>query len=281
MAVTRSFTLEKMLLRCLDLAATAAAWKPHHDVPPLRTLVRGRRASERVHAGFALVDRMAPGAARALSRRVTSPRRLALRASSLELLGFGGGASVFRCDTPAGARVLKVFRRSLGRPLDEQRAVAAYYAERYRTVSRWYADVPGLVVPTAFLVLPGPFLGRPVAAAVQPLVDGATLCFFADQDDAAALARLRADRSLAADFARFATRTLALYAREGRCLDLVGRENLMLVEGPSGAPRLAIADCGILEVARLELAAPERAARLAQRIARLESLLAGLGGASR
>src|SRR5262245_41091369 len=120
-----SLTFERVLLLCLDLAATAAAWKPQHDIPPLRTLVGGGRASERIHAGFALVDRAAPGAARALSRRVASARSLSLRVRSLELLGFGGGASVFRCETPAGTRVLKIFRRSLGRPLAEQHAVAA------------------------------------------------------------------------------------------------------------------------------------------------------------
>jgi hypothetical protein len=276
--VARSLSLEGMLLRCLDLAATAAAWRPHPGVPLVRTLVGGRRASERVHAGFALVDHVAPGAARAISRRIARSQPLALRVDALELLGFGGGASVFRCDTPAGARVLKIFRRSLGRPLPEQRAVAAHYADRYRTVARWYADVPGLVLPTAFLVLPGPFLGRPVAAAVQPLIEGIRLCFFADLDDAAALVRLRADRTLAAHFEVFTARTLEAYAKEGRCLDLVGRENLMLVE-VAGRSRLAVADCGILEVARLEVEAPERARQLAERVARLESLLARLGAA--
>jgi len=266
-----------MLQRCLDLAATAAAWKPHGGVPLLRTLVGGRRPQERIHAGFALVDRFAPGAARAISRRVTDPRALAMQVGAFDLIGFGGGASVFRCETPAGARVLKIFRRSLGRPLAEQREVAAYYADRYRTVSGWYASLPGLVVPTAFVILPGPFLGRAVAAAVQPLVEP-RICFFADQDDATALARLRSDRALAQRFEAFGARTLEIYAKEGRCLDLVGRENLMLVD-VTGRARLAVADCGILEVARLEIETPERARRLAERIARLESILTGLRAA--
>ena len=276
MAQARSSSFEEILLRFLDSAATAPAWRRQGGTRPLRALLTGRNRLERVHGGLALLDRMAPGAVRAVSRRLARSRRLALAVDAIELLGFGGGATVFRCETPAGPRVLKVFRRSLGRPLAEQRAVAAYYAERYRTVSRWYEPVPGLVVPTAFLILPGPILGRPVAAAVQPLVEGRLRCFFSDQDDDTALAGLRSDRALAAQFQGFARRTLWIYAMERRCLDLVGRENLMLVE-TDGRARLAIADCGILEVASLERAAPERAEALAQRIGRLESLLGRLG----
>jgi hypothetical protein len=276
MREARSVSFEEVLLRFLDSAATAPAWSRQGGTRPLRALLAGRNRAERVHGGLALLDRMAPGAARALSRRLTRSRQLALAVDGIELLGFGGGATVFRCETPVGPRVLKVFRRSLGRPLDEQRAVAAYYAERHRTVAGWYERVPGLVVPTAFLILPGPFLGRPVAAAVQPLVEGPLRCFFADQDDDTALARLGSDRALALQFQGFARRTLEAYAREGRCLDLVGRENLMLVE-TGGRARLAIADCGILDAAGLERDAPARAQALAERIGRLESLLGRLG----
>ena len=271
--------MEELLLRGLDLAATAVAWRPEGGVPRLRTVWSASRRSERVHAGLALLDRVAPGAARSVSRRIARSAPLALAVDGLELLGFGGGASVFLCETPHGPRVLKVFRRSLGRPLAEQRAVAAYYVGRYRTVLQWYAGVPQLVVPTAFLLLPGPLLGRPVAAAVQPLVDRGVRCFFSDQGDDEALERLRSDRDLALQFRGFAVRTLEAYAKEGRCLDLVGRENLMLIDAEDG-PRLAIADFGVLEVARLEMEAPERADALAQRIARLDALLGRLGDAS-
>jgi hypothetical protein len=270
--------LRELWLRCLDAAATAPARQRRPGARPLRELLLARRSFDRVAAAVNVVDRILPGTAGALARRVADAAPLALAATAIEAVDFGSGGTVFRVETPAGPHALKVFRRSLGRPLAEQRAVAAYYAERYRTVSGWYAAVPGLVAPSAVLILPGPILGRPVAAVVQPFLEGAKRCFFEDLDASAALALLDEDPDLAQQFQGFATATLELWTKGERCLDLVGRENLMLLES-RGRRRLAIVDCGLFELPAERRRAPARYAALGQRIGRLQALLARLGAA--
>ena len=270
--------LRELWLRCLDAAATAPAHARRPGARPLRALLRERRSFDRVAAAVNFVDRLLPGSAERLARRLASAARLALAATHVEVADFGSGGTVFRLETPAGPRALKVFRRSLGRPLAEQRAVAAYYADRHRTASRWYARVPGLVVPSAFLILPGPILGAPVAAVVQPFLEGERRCFFEDLDAAAARELLRRDPDLSLQFQGFACATLESWEKEERCLDLVGRENLMLLGAP-GRPRLAIADCGLFELPAVRRESPARYEALRERIGRVEALLADLARA--
>ena len=268
--------LDGLLLRCLDAAVTAAAPRRREEPHLLRTLLVDGRPFDRVPAALCLLDRVAPGTACALSRRLYGPAPLALAASGIDFLDYGSGGTVFLLRTPVGARVLKVYRRSLGRPLAVQREVAHYYAERYRTVAGWYASAPGVVTPSTFAILPGPILGRTVAAVIQPYLAGRKLDFFEDQDEAGALARLRADAALAREFRAFADCTLALFAQGERCLDLVGRENLMLIE-EGGRVRLAIADFGVFELPGLRRDAPTRWAALGERIDRLDALRRRLG----
>ncbi len=269
--------MRELWLRLLDAAVTAPARQRRPGADPVRGLLRASRSFDRAAAAVNLLDRLLPGSASALARRLTSPAHLALAATAIEPLDFGSGTTVFRFETPSGPRALKVFRRSLGRPLAEQRGVAAHYLGRYRTVSGWYAAVPGLVAPSAFLILPGPIGGRPVAAVVQPFVAGRRRCFFEDLDPDGALHLLSGDRVLSEQFQGFARVTLECWRRAERCLDLVGRENLMLVEA-EGRARLAIVDCGLFELAAVRREAPARYAALAERIGRLESLLARLEG---
>jgi hypothetical protein len=265
--------LGELWLRCLDAAVTAPARQRRPGARPLRELLRARRSFDRVAAAVNVVDRLLPGTAAALARRLTSSAPLALAATAIAPLDFGSGGTVFRVETPAGPKALKIFRRSLGRPFDEQRAVAAYYADRYRTVSGWYAGVPGLVARSGFLILPGPILGRSAAAVVQPLLEGHKRCFFEDLGAAEAAELLSRSPSLAEQFRGFAEVTLELWRRGGRCLDLVGRENLMLLDHRGGL-RLAIVDCGLFELPALRREAPARYAARAERVGRLEALLA-------
>jgi len=270
--------LDGLVLRCFDAAVTAAAPRRlDADAPQLlRALLLRGRAFDRIPAALGLLDRASPGAARALSRRLYGLAPLALAASRIDFLDYGSGGTVFLLRTPAGPRVLKVYRRSLGRPHAAQREVARYYAERYRTVAGWYADAEGLVTRSAFAILPGPILGRPVAAVIQPYLEGRKLDFFEDLGEEALLARMRADAALARAFRAFADRTLALFAQRERCLDLVGRENLMLVEHGQRT-RLAIADFGVFELPALRAEAPERFATLAERVDRLAALRSRVG----
>ena len=269
----RGRRIPELVLRCLDAAVTAPARTRRSDAPPLRALLRGQRSFDRIPAALNLADALVPGLAAAVSRRLIDLRPLALAATAIEFLDFGSGGTIFRLETPAGPRALKVFRRSLGRPLAEQLAMAAFYTERYRTVAGWYAAVPGLVATSAFGVLPGPILGRPVTAAVQPFVSGRKRCFLTDLDLSERLDLLRSNPEISEQFHGFARATLACWTSGGRCFDLVGRENLMLVDS-GGRTRLSIVDCGVFDLAVLRREAPERYAALGERIGRLESILA-------
>ncbi|MBE0528829.1 MAG: pantoate--beta-alanine ligase, partial [Thermoleophilia bacterium] len=85
---------------------------------------RPRRSFDRVAAAVNVVDRLLPGSADALARRLADTAPLALAATAIEAVDFGSGGTVFRVETPAGPHALKVFRRSLGERTPEQRAVA-------------------------------------------------------------------------------------------------------------------------------------------------------------
>ena len=225
-----------------------------------------------VHLVVSLAGRYAPAALRRIERWLERYEHLPLGASSASLLSYGTGVTVFllRSDDARPPVVLKVMRRSLGQRLHVLMAQMQDYRNRYRMVARWYDDCD-LIVPLQFLILRGPLLGLPAIAAVQPYVGGERWDLFDYGTDAQLLALFRAHPSLREQFCRFASRTAAMVAEGARCVDFVGRDNLLLVSTPDG-PRLQLIDFGVLDLQRLAVHSPALLTRARERLARVHRL---------
>jgi hypothetical protein len=211
-----------------------------------------------------------------LRRRLVDTSRLPFEFATCELLAFGSGVTVYlvrpTSGSNAGARVVKVFRKSLGM---RREALLGQVRERraaHRRVMAWYGD-GGVVLPTQFLLLHGPLLGRPAAACIQPFVDGPKRDVFQDFTEAELEELLGTNERLRAQLASFTRATAFAAAEEGACVDLLGRGNLVVHAAPTGS-ELVLLDMGIYEFARKAVRAPAALAAQRERVAYLERMLA-------
>jgi hypothetical protein len=263
--------VQDLVLRGMDAAVTALLRPQQAAIHQLRTIVgRGPNAA-RMAAALHLLDRSVPGTASGLSRALLDPSRLPVPANGADLIAFGSGATVFRLECQGFTLALKVYRRTLGMPLAQQREILAEYRRKHRMATRLYNAAGPIVPPAAFLLLHGPLLRRRAGAVLQPFLGGARRDFLGDLSEAEQLEILREDETLRAQFGLFAERTIAAFGEGGECLDLLGRDNLMLVtEGRKR--RLAVADFGFFDLAALACDAPDKLRRMGEVVDRLAAL---------
>ncbi len=230
----------------LDAAMTASL-RPRVPLPKqLRTLVSPRSSGyDRVGAAVNALDRVIPGSARRATSLICRPMDLPFPARRIDLLAFGSGATVFLATGDAAARVVKVYRRSLGVPRDRLTAVLDRYRSQYDEMCRLYRDAPGVVWPAEFLIIGGPILDRPAVACVQEYIAGGLRDFFSDLTEGQALAAMDLSSELRRQFLAFAGPTLDLYRTEARCPDFLGHCNLAIT-GEGAAARLRLIDYRIM-----------------------------------
>jgi hypothetical protein len=233
-------------------------------------------------ANYRRVQRLVILTARVLPRpvdqvvgRLYQPESLPFGSTAVELLGHGAGSTVFLLTNTAPDRhrppmVLKVLRRSVGLRLDEMLAQLREYMRRYELIRRWYSE-SRVLVPSYPILVRGPLLGRPAAAAVQPYVEGETWDFFDLVRHLDARDFFETNTSLALEFARFAKSTLQMVDKAGLLVDLVGRNNLLLARRNEGL-RLYLIDHGMLKLDLIRTAAPKRYTDAVDRIAWLRKL---------
>ena len=188
-----------------------------------------------------------------------------------ELIASGTGAAVFRVSWRGAEKVLRIYRRSLGKPLGGLLQVAAYYKSNYEMLLSWYGSSAGLVLPMDFLVLQGPSLVGPVTASLQPYIHGQKYDLFEDFSDNELLALLAKNDPLRQQFLCFAGQTLLQWHDHKMCFDFLGRDNIMLVD-QSGKYSLCISDCGIFKFDDLNSKYVRIKPRFEQRIDRLAFL---------
>jgi hypothetical protein len=191
------------------------------------------------------LDRVIPGSARRATSLILRPMDLPFPARRVELLSFGSGATVFLATDDAAARVVKVYRRSLGVPRDRLPEVLDRYREQYDQVCGLYRDVPGVVWPAEFMIIGGPILDRPAVACVQEYIAGELRDFFSDLTEGQALAAMATSSELRRQFLAFAGPTLELYRSQSRCPDFLGPRNLSIA-GEGAAARLRLIDYRIM-----------------------------------
>lgn len=276
----RSAPRSPWLLKTLDAVLTAPL-KPRAGAgAQLRALVRPKTSNaNRIAALLHLVDRLAPGAASRASGSLLTLRHFPLAGCQVRLLAYGSGATVFLLENGGERKVLKVFRRSLAGPSAKIWGVAKEFKDKYDKLCVWFNQQDELVVPSQFLLLHGPLVGAAAAAVLQPYVGGKKSDIFLDYSVDEAIDMLRAHPRLKQQFQNFAGRFLMTWEENNTCFDLVGRENLMLVDGEEGAS-FRIADNGIFNIPYIREHAPVTYQRLQERIEHLRKIVEGIEGSS-
>lgn len=263
----------QVLYKALDAVLTT----PLRPPAPLGEALRAGTAHyARVGALVGLLDRLRPGLAQALSRALMRTGQLPLAHQQVELLGYGSGATAYLVEHEAGRAVLKVYRRSLGQPPIGLARIAQEFQTKYKTVAGWYNGRHDLVPPAVVLILAGPLAGLSAVALLQPYVAGPRRDLFLDFSDDELCALFGREPTLRDEFLAFAGRTLRVYRQEGRCVDFVGRENVVVVG--DDRPRLRVLDNGIFNLAALAESAPGTAALVTQRLSRLQQLQSRVEG---
>ncbi len=121
------------------------------------------------------------------------------------------------------------------------------------------------------MVLQGLPLIGPIAASLQPYVNGQRQDLFEDFSDDELLNLFAANDHLREQFLLFAKQTIRQWVGREMCYDFLGRENLMLVK-QEGTYRLQIVDVGIFKPSALADKSSEKVAKIQQRMDRLTSL---------
>jgi hypothetical protein len=166
--------------------------------------------------------------------------------------------------------VLKVYRKSLGRHTESLVRQVSERRSGFRRVVDWHGE-SGVVPPAHFLVVAAPLLAEPAAVCLQPYIGGEKRDPFHDFTPDTLLERLSCAPGLRRQFVAFARATLRAAECEKACVDLIGRDNLIIQEDGSGA-RLVLLDAGIYDFSRKAVRAPEALARLHSRLDQLRHI---------
>ncbi len=218
-----------------------------------------------------LVDRIIPGTASRISRWMIRNSHFPWEQGNIQLIAFGSGAAVFKSNWNNEAKVLRIYRRSLGKLPSGLLGIAEYYKKNYETVLAWYDGSLDLVLPMEFLVLEGPPLVGPVAASLQPYIQAEKRDLLEDFSDDDFVKLMKANPFLRDQFLFFVEQTLCQWEEGKICYDFVGRENLLLVKH-EGRYRLKIVDVGFFKFDLPEFNLPGKIAQIEQKIRRLNYL---------
>lgn len=188
-----------------------------------------------------------------------------------ELIAFGSGTAVFKLNWDNGHKVLRIYRKSLGKPLSGILEIAKHYKKNYETVVSWYGSEENLVLPMDFMLLYGLPFATPVAASLQAYVHGLKQDLFDCFTDHELLGLLEKHERVRKQFILFAEQTIRQWDRQKMCFDFLGNENLMLVN-QGGSYRLCITDVGIFRFDVIAKKYPQKREQIKQRMERLISL---------
>ena len=234
-------------------------------------LLANTSSFDRVMSLVNLIDRITPGFANALSHWFYKKNRFPWTLVDTELMAAGSGAAVFKLNWRNGTKVLRLYRKSLGKPSPGLVEMAAYYKKNYETILSWYGSAKDLVLPMQFLVLQGLPLIGPVAASLQPYVHGQHRDLFQDYSDDELLRILAANREVREQFLVFVRQTICQWEEGKMCYDFIGRENLMLVKQGTSY-KLQLVDVGIFKFDGSMKIPPEKVAQIEQRIKRMAAI---------
>lgn len=256
--------------KLLDAVVIAPLTPSRSNEQHWHTLRHSSSNYKKVAAAFCLLHHRAPNLAEWLHRRCYQPIQLPL-ASEAMLLGFGFGSTVLQLATTQDDYVLKVYRRSMGLPVDALFPFLEQYRDKYAFACRWYNGRFQLVPSCHFLILQGHIRGVQSAAIIQPYFVHHPKDILHDFSEEALRKLLDEHPQLRAELSFFAEQTRAMM-QEGICFDFLGKHNLMLIQtGTSWS--LQIIDYGLFDLNSLMLEEPEKVTRLEEKIAWLLAIV--------
>jgi hypothetical protein len=260
----------RILFRSLDAALIAPLKPKKRVIAHLKTLLNPRLPNyEKVSSLVNLLDLMIAGSGRYISNCLFNASQLPFVDTRIELLSYGTGATVFLLKKNNDDKVLKIFRRSLGRYPKGIWEVVHSYKQKYETVYSWYNGQFNFVPRATFFVLHGPIFGSPAAAMLQPYIGGEKKDFFYDFSDQELIDLMRNNLELRQQFIFFAEQTLRSYESQRMCFDFIGKENLLLVKAEDHL-KLVIIDIGIFELDKIE--SPAKLSQIETHVTRLRNL---------
>ena len=218
-----------------------------------------------------LIDWVIPGIASRLSRELYINNSFPWAPVDIQLIAYGTGAAVLKLGWKDGDKVLRIYRKSVGKSHSGLLEIAGHYKKNYERMLTWYGDSPGLVPPMEFMVLRGSPLIGPVAASLQPYIHGEKKDLFEDFSDDELLQLFVEDHGLREQFLYFAKQTIHQWEDRTMCFDFLGRQNVMLVT-QEGHYNLCLPDYGFVSFEKLTSKGPEMIARFEQRMKRIVSL---------
>ena len=265
--------VRSILLRTFDATITAPLRPKRRLIQQVHVIFNPEsRNFDKVCSTIDVINQVIPYASRGSLRFLSSSRQLPFENADIELIGCGSGATVFLLKTKQGHKVLKIYRQSLGRRFHDLLEIVNVFKRKYEIVASWYNGRFDLVPAARFLILKGPLLGVPVAAALQAYVDGEKKDFFREFSDEQLLRLMREQEELRRQFAFFAERTLAVHSRDGLCLDLLGRNNVVLANSGKEL-RFALLDNGIFDLEFMKRKKPHIYRKLEAHVSRIRFLL--------
>ena len=214
------------------------------------------------------VDKMIPGSASSLSHWMCRKNYFPWVQVDMQLIAFGSAAAVFQLNWNKSVKVLRIYRKSLGKSPAGLLETAQYYENNYKLLLDWYCGPLDLVLPMEFLVLQGLPLIGPVAASLQPYVQTEGKDIFEDFADTDFMKLMEANPFMRNQFLFFAEQTMRQWDERKICYDFVGRENLVLVK-KGREYRLKIVDIGFFKFDLPEHTHPGKVAQMEQHIQRL------------
>ena len=260
----------KYFYKMLDAFMTASLRPRRSTLDYIRSVLNPRTSNyDRVASTANLIAGICPSLSKRTFKFLLRSQQLPFRQCAIELMNYGSGSTVFLMTVGGEQRVVKVFRRSLGRNRPGLMAIAHEFISKYRLVASWYKD---LVPPTQFLILNGPILGRPAVALVQPYLDGEKKDLFRDflHDE---LVSLMQNHPLLNEQIRFfAKQTLYCHEKLNLCLDFLGRENVMVLKSKDTFT-LHIIDNGYFALEAFHREKPEMLDQIEEYILKLKRLL--------
>lgn len=268
-------TLEELSLRAIDGIITAPIYSGDTSFPSLikAIVLPGRAKTERLQAGLHIANKAIPGLVPNLAKMLSSRDKFPLVGKNFKLLSYGGESLIFNVSDQE--MVLKL-RRLTTLSMNTEQLLAEVHRLRteYDTIKSWYQSVPGDFIPPELIVLVHGYLfAQPTIAIIQPRINDQIKDVFEDYSQEDLLLALKRSNLLHQQFSIFVQTSLQLYDQQKTSIDLLGLNNLCILEKDDSPMQLLLLDPHVIYTPELlAQRTAETSVKLEERINYLRSV---------